>query len=134
MKELILKNEIGQLEWDSVARTVIKTFAGMPKGKPMEDIFNGGVRLLLQHRGSRWVSDNSLLKPYPPESIDWINNNWFPRVKAAGWKYWAIVEPVSVVGAMSMRNFKDHYAQQGIELHVVRSVEEGLDWIAKRPG
>ncbi len=50
-------------------------------------------------------------------------------MKRAGWRYWPIVEPVSVVGKMSMGNFKTFYADKGIKLHIVRSVAEGLEWV-----
>ncbi|MCB1192113.1 MAG: hypothetical protein H7A23_12315 [Leptospiraceae bacterium] len=60
--------------------------------------------------------------------MTWINEDWFPRTLKAGWKYWALVEPESAVGAMVMKQFS-FYTERGIELQVFKSIEDGLAWL-----
>jgi len=128
MFELVVENLMGKVEWDPETRAVIKTFVGFVKGDPMKEIFDKGLAKLKYERGCIWISDNRKIKPYSTESIQWINEDWFPRIKAAGWKYWPIVEPESVTGGLSMNNFTEFYAGEGIELHIVRTVEEAREW------
>jgi len=46
----------------------------------------------------------------------------------AGWEYWALVEPDSNVGLLTMEKFR-FYARMGIELHKFRTVGQALSWL-----
>ena len=52
----------------------------------------------------------SLDGPFSLEGVwfdpsEWINHDWFPRMLAVGWKYWALLEPETAIGAMTMKKF-----------------------------
>jgi len=63
------------------------------------------------------------------EDTAWAENDWFPRVLAAGWEYWAIVLPDNIVGQMNMKTFIDDYAAAGITVRVFTDPAEALEWL-----
>jgi hypothetical protein len=79
--------------------------------------------------GKKWLSDNANLIVYKAEDINWINEDWLPRMLKVGWKYWAVIEPVHATGNVSMMSFLDYYKKQGITLKIFHNMEDALAWI-----
>ncbi|NJN95751.1 MAG: hypothetical protein HC875_17380 [Anaerolineales bacterium] len=126
---LVYTTKNGQVEWLEAEKIVVKTFSGFIYGEEMKTAFNEGLEALKKNNGCKWLSDNRGLKPYRQEDVKWINDTWFPQALKAGWKYWAVLEPETILGQVSMRNFLDFYQQLGITLRVFHSMEDGLAWL-----
>lgn len=118
-----------KVEWLEAEKVILKKFTGFIHDQELRSAFNAGYEKLQQEHGTKWLSDNRGLPVYKHEDTEWINNDWFPRMLKAGWKYWALVEPESAIGAMTMKNFK-FYVERGIVLQTFKSVEEALQWLA----
>ena len=55
---------------------------------------------------------------------------WEPQAIASGWRFWALVQPVKVLGEMNMRRHVARVACMGVTLRVFddpRPAEEWLD-------
>ena len=126
---LLYESKNSKVEWLEHEKIVVKTFYDFIYGEEMRGAFEAGFNALVTYHGIKWLSDNRGLKPYRNQDVTWINEDWFPRMLKAGWKYWAAVEPENILGKWSMKNFMDFYQQQGIMLRVFNHVEDGLKWL-----
>lgn len=126
---IVYKSKKAQVEWLEQENVVAKTFFDFIYGDDMKGAFNAGLNALIQHQSCKWLSDNRSLQPYRKIDVTWINEDWFPRMLKAGWKYWALVEPENALGQLSMTRFVDFNRQKGITLQIVHSVDDGLTWL-----
>jgi hypothetical protein len=89
-----------------------------------------GVELLEQHGATKWLSDDRKNSALPSADVEWGKREWFPRALAAGWKYWALVQPEAAVGQMNMRRISHAYALAGVTVRVFDDASEALEWLA----
>lgn len=116
-------------DWEPNGKVLVKTMLGFTTGKEKEDLFLTGYEKVKKENGKKWLSDNRKLKPWSQDDIKWINEVWFVKMMSAGWKYWAIVEPESIVGNMSMKNFIEFYKEKGLEVKIFNTLETALEWL-----
>lgn len=109
-------------------KVVLKAFKGYIHGEDLHSAFNSGYEKLKKEKGYKWLSDNRGLPVYKEEDVTWINEDWFPRILKAGWKYWALIEPKSAIGEMVMKKFQ-FYSDKGVKIQVFNSIEDGLEWL-----
>ncbi|MFT3926413.1 MAG: hypothetical protein QM778_27965 [Myxococcales bacterium] len=88
-----------------------------------------GVECMRREGATKWLSDDRLNGALPPEDEEWAKTVWFPATLKAGWKYWALVPPASVVGQMNMRRFTESYATLGITVRVFTDPRHAEDWL-----
>jgi hypothetical protein len=98
-------------------------------GPQLREILDQGYDLLMEKGAQKWLSDDRNNGPLNQEDSEWAKNDWFPRVVAAGWKFWAIVMPKAAMGVINMRKFKDEYAKAGIIVNVFDNPDEALTWL-----
>lgn len=126
---ILYESKMAKVEWIENDRVVKKAFLGFIFGEDVRKAFIAGTEALEKYQGKKWLSDNSLLKPYHPDDVQWINEVFFPRALAAGWKYWAVIEPENFLGKRSMRHFLDFYQEKGITMKIFPAVDEGMAWL-----
>lgn len=117
-----------KIEWLEDKKIVLKRFTGFIHDEELYAAFNAGYEKIKAENGCKWLSDNRGLPVYKQADIVWINEDWFPRMLKTHWKYWALVEPESKVGVMTMSKFK-FYTDHGIVLEIFKSIKEGLNWL-----
>lgn len=98
-------------------------------GNEFRQVLEKGLELFKQHGANKWLSDDRDNSALPKNDFEWSINDWFPRVFAMGWKYWAIVMPDKAVGQMNMKRFIDIYAKQGLEIKIFDNPDEALKWL-----
>ena len=91
-----------------------------------------GIELMKEHGATKWLSDNREVEPHSAEDTEWINSNWLPRVINAGWKYWALVVPSTVVAQMNMNEFVESFYDQGIRVMVFTDPDKAMHWLETR--
>lgn len=99
-------------------------------GAAFRDALTAGVEAMEQHRADRWLSDDRNNGPVAPEDDEWINAVWFPRAVAAGWRWWALIPPVGMVGQMNVARTAKLFAQHGITVETFASKESAWSWLA----
>jgi hypothetical protein len=98
-------------------------------GKPFRDALSAGVEAMTKYKCRKWLSDDRLNGALSPEDEAWATTVWFPATVAAGWQYWAMVQPVKVVGQMNVARFVKLYQERGITASVFTEVEPALAWL-----
>jgi hypothetical protein len=76
------------------------------------------------------VGDDRGNSALSPEDSEWAQKVWFPAVKSAGWKHWAVVLPDKVVGQLNMKQWVDMYKGLGINSQVFTDPARAMEWLA----
>lgn len=93
---------------------------------------NSGAELLEKHKAAKWLSDDRENSALSPEDTQWSMENWFPRAKAAGWKFWALVVPPDIMARMNLKEFVDSYYEQGLRIMVFSEPQEAQAWLERQ--
>jgi len=117
-----------KVEWIPSGKILLKTINGLCTGPELEILFNTGFEKVRDEKGVKWLSDNRKMRPYSQNDVQWINENWLPRMLNIGWKYWGLVEPVTALGNLNMKNF-DFYKDKGLFVELFKSKNEGFEWL-----
>ena len=111
-----------------VHHKMIKT---LPKGAHQE-LLSTGADYMEKYRGGKWLSDDTEMVAVREEDSQWADVNWFPRVRKAGWKYWAIVLPKSSIGNLQVNRFVKQHRDMGIEVEVFETPESAMTWLESK--
>lgn len=128
---ILHESKNAKVEWLENEKVVLKAFKGYIQGEELHAAFNAGYEKLKKENGTKWLSDNRGVPVYKAEDVKWINEDWFPRILGAGWKYWGLIEPETAIGAMVMKQFT-FYIEKGIDLQVFHTIEDGLAWLKNK--
>jgi hypothetical protein len=126
---VIVDNEFITLWYWPAHRLIHHQMHRYTSGLPFRDALEAGLATMVERKANKWLSDDRANNALPPADDDWARNDWFPRTKAAGWKYWAIVKPEKILGTMHMRRFAETYAKHGITAQLFSDPAEAFAWI-----
>lgn len=131
--ESVIETPAAALFYHRETHIVHHEFRRFVHGKELRDVLERGLVLMKTRGGCKWLSDdrgNTALKPADEE---WCKTQWFPKVKAAGWKHWAVVMPTKTVGQMNMRRWIETYAELGINAYPFDDPHAALEWLEAQP-
>jgi hypothetical protein len=98
-------------------------------GQNFRDALTKGTAALVQHRATKWLSDDRNNGAVLAEDAAWAQSVWFPRTKSAGWRYWGVVQPAKIIGQMNMARFVKECAAQGISARMFADPNTALAWL-----
>jgi hypothetical protein len=101
-------------------------------GDDFKQVLTTGADLFIEYGCKKWLSDDGDNSALRQEDLDWGIINWKQRMIPAGWKYWAIVMPVSTIGKMNMRPLIENYKKSGVTVEIFESPEEGFEWLVSQ--
>jgi hypothetical protein len=101
-------------------------------GNPYRDFLNEVTKTFQKYKVQKLLSDDRKNSGISKEDQEWGNKDWFPRTKAAGWKYWAIVQPENSIGQLTMKRVIANIASQGITAEVFTDPKKALEWLEKQ--
>ncbi len=125
----IIDNEYASLVYYPELKIVHHVWHKPISGERFREVLNKGAELFAQNHASKWLSDDRANSALPEEDGEWGMNDWFPRVMQAGWKFWALVVPEDIMGRMNMKQFVDHYFEQGLRIMVFTDPAEAMKWL-----
>ncbi len=128
----VLDNDSITMKYYPDKKILHHTFHRYTYGEEFRDALNQGVDVFERYFASKWLSDDRKNSALPKEDQEWATNNWFRRVVKAGWKYWAIVLPKTVVGQMNMRLLSELCCSQGIETKLFDDPADAMNWLEKK--
>jgi hypothetical protein len=128
-KTTILDNTFITMSYDSDAKIVSHKIHQYTSGQPLRDALLAGVDQLKKNSAHKWISDDRNSGALPKDDQEWINTIWTKKAIGAGWKFWALVMPASVVGLQNMRRLSDGIAQIGVTLKVFSDPVQALAWL-----
>jgi hypothetical protein len=100
--------------------------------KAFRDALNAGVEAMQKYGAEKWLSDDRQNGAIPEEDLEWGRSDWFPRVKAAGWKYWAIVPPEKTIGRLNMQREAQINNEKGVITGIFNDPDEAMTWLASQ--
>jgi len=99
----------------------------------LAELLSAGTDLMEKYGAVKWLSDNRLLaNAFSDEVATWVNNVWLPRTIKAGWKFWAMVVPESLIGQADHVKYVESFYDKGIWVTVYTDLESAMDWIVSR--
>jgi hypothetical protein len=125
----IIDNDAVLLCYHPFTSIVHHEFRRFVHGPEFREVLEGGLRLLRQHRATKWLSDDRGNGPLKPADAEWSLTDWAPRATAAGWKYWAVVMPRKILGQMNMNRWVAHSASQGVTAQAFTDPGKAKRWL-----
>jgi len=127
--ETILETASVRLLYHPGPKIVHHEFRRFVHGAELRNVLEAGAELLERRRAKSWLSDDRGNGPLKPADAEWAQTQWFPRVREAGWRYWAVVMPEGALGQMNMRRWIETYAALGIVAHPFDEPEAAFSWL-----
>ncbi len=101
MTTVVFENELGLLRYHEVpgrSGIVHHEFRGFASGEPFRQLLLTATQVLRERHATKWLSDDRLVTGIDSADIAWGREHWRPQAIDSGWKYWAILAPVSADG------------------------------------
>jgi hypothetical protein len=98
-------------------------------GEEFHKLLLAGTDAMKENHAQKWLSDDRSNTAMKKEDMDWGAANWFPQTVAAGWKYWAVVQPEKIIAQMDMVNLAKQYAAMGIVAMFFNDADVAMKWL-----
>jgi hypothetical protein len=128
-REIIFENGHVTLWYYPETKIIHHKFHKFVSGKNLREPLTAGLELLRKNGAVKWLSDDRENSALPQEDGLWATNEWFPRAVAAGWKFWALVQPQNVIGQMNIKRFVSDYSRRGVTVKVFDDPDDALAWL-----
>jgi hypothetical protein len=128
-KTTLIDTDYVTLWHDPVKKIVHHQFHKYIYGQQFRNVLEKGLEVFKEKGVQKWLSDDRNNSALPTEDGDWAQNNWVPRMIAAGWKYWAIVLPEKVIGQMNMQHFIEENTKLGVTVQVFSDPDKARTWL-----
>ncbi len=128
-----LSNDYFDLLFHEDTKIVHHIYKSPMDSEHLQEVLSGGTDLMEKYGATKWVSDNrQLVNAFSDEAAEWVNNVWLPRTIKAGWKYWAMVVPQSVIGQADHVKYVESFFNMGVWVTVYTDVQSAMKWIEAR--
>ena len=117
------------IRWDESCLAVWAEWKNYVEGDDLRAGMDAGLALLRTMRTSRWLADTRFLKPVRQVDQAWANNDWFPRVLAAGLRWMAIVSPKSSVARLSVKQTLSKVGEDEMVTAYFDDIEDARAWL-----
>jgi hypothetical protein len=128
-KRTIIDTEAAALWYHPRTKIVHHELRRFVHGEEFRQVLEQGLELFRTHHACKWLSDDRANGPLKPADGEWAQNDWAPRVMAAGWKFWAVVWPEKVVAQMNMKRWIADYASRGVTVMSFDDPDSALRWL-----
>jgi hypothetical protein len=106
---------------------VIKRFL---EGDAFRNLMTRGADAFIEHGCTKWLADDRGLDAFRPEDLVWAGDNWQGRLRAAGWKHWAMILPDKVVGRVVAKKVAVRFIEAGLDVRTFEDEASALEWLA----
>ena len=127
----IIDNESFSLWYYPDEKIIHHKFRSYVYGKTLRDSLTEGLKLMKDEGAEKWLSDDRENPTLSNEDIEWGRNVWGNAAKDAGWKYWAIILPDSILGKSNMAQSLKDVQNKGIVIKVFNKPEDAISWLKK---
>ena len=120
---------VAVVTWNSTAQAVYVEWQGWAHLTERIACLEAGLRALTEHQGSRWLVDGREMKAVKQPDQDWIDQDWFPRVLAAGLRRMAVVEAKRTLAKMNVEDFLGRVPATKLDVGYFATVEAATEWL-----
>jgi hypothetical protein len=125
----VVDNAFITLTYDSDTKIVSHQIRQYTCGQPLRDALVAGTEQLKKNGAHKWLSDDRNSGALPKEDLEWTKNVWTKATIAAGWKFWALVLPASLIGQQNMKRFCEEFAKAGVTVQTFSDPALALAWL-----
>jgi len=124
---------VAVVTWDPTSKAVYVEWQGWADSTEFAALNEAGLRVLIEHHGSRWLNDSRNMKVIKQSDQDWIDQRFFPRALAAGLRRVAIVIPKSGLAMMNVEDVAARIPDAQLTVEYFATVEEAREWLTGPP-
>ena len=129
MARQLFENDVGIVRFHDDGAIVHHEFKGRAAGVGFQEVLSAGLAEMIRTGAQRWLSDDRKHTVLDEPDERWARTVWFPKAAAAGWKYWAIVNPEKAVGQMQTVRHVKFMELGGVKVATFSTVEAALEWL-----
>jgi hypothetical protein len=126
-----MDNDHVTLMYHPDTKIVHHVFHQTVQGDVFRNVLNTGLEIFKQYEAHKWLSDDRKNSALPEDDTVWAKTDWFPRVLAAGWQYWALVWPPNLLAMLNLKEFIDVYQPYGLRVMVFKDDKPAMLWLER---
>lgn len=131
--ETLLSNHYVTLWFHPEDKIVHHQMHGFVPEALFREFLLAGVERMRREQACKWLSDDRRNPVLAASLHEWARDHWFPQAVAAGWKFWAIVQPEDMLGQWSMERAVMDYRAQGIVARYFGDPDSAMQWLRQQP-
>jgi hypothetical protein len=120
---------VAVVTWDQASNAVHIEWQGWADSSEIVALNESGLRALIEHHGSRLLSDSRGMKVIKQSDQDWINQDLFPRALAAGLRRVAVVVPTRDLAMINLDSIAARIPDDQLAVEYFETVEEARAWL-----
>jgi hypothetical protein len=127
--QIVIDNEYVTLVYHPETGVVHHEFHRLARSDCFRETLSAGCELLRRNGATKWLSDDRRIVAPTPDDSQWIASTWFPAVRDAGWKHWAVVQSEKLVGRLNLRQWVELYERLGVNVRVFDEPTAAMEWL-----
>lgn len=127
--EIIHADESLTVQWLPVRSCLLNTWSGFLQGEAFRSRMNLAVELQARMSATCAIADVQALRPLISADQEWVNEDWTPRIVAAGLRRMAVVQPANVFSQLVISNVVGRLDPAQLEVAQVAQVADALRWL-----
>jgi len=131
-KTIVLKNTHLTVWIHPETKIVHHRFNKFTHGEAFRKGLKSGLAVMKKYKAQKWLSDDRKNSALPREDLEWARTEWGPAAIKAGWKHWAIVLPINIIGQMNLKKCIEIYTEMGLNVQAFSDPDEALEWIEQQ--
>jgi hypothetical protein len=129
-KTVVFESNSVTVWYDPESKMIYHEMHKFTYGEAFRGALTAGLEAMKKYHATKWLSDDRKNPVLGKEDTEWAQTQWYPAVKASGWKYWAIVQPEAVMAKVKMDEFAKTYAKDGITAKMFNNPADAVAWLA----
>jgi SpoIIAA-like len=122
---------VARVKWDASSQGAHIEWQGWAKPAEFRAANDALVEAIKDHHGSRILGDSRHIKVIQKSDQEWVNEDWFPRILAAGLTRMALVIPASGLAKMNIDDMVGRVADQ-LDVAYFATMDEAREWLTHR--
>jgi hypothetical protein len=124
---------VAVVKWNWTVKAVHIEWQGWADSTEFMALNEAGLLALVEHHGSRFLSDSRQMKVVKQSDQDWLSGDLFPRALAAGLRHVAVVIPTSALAAMNIDHIAARVADDQLAIAHFATIETAAVWLTQTP-
>lgn len=120
------------IHWEDDDRIVWVEWKATPDSASFRKVLDAGLELIVQKGGQRWLADCLKMGPVSVDDTKWANEDWTPRIIAAGVKWLAFVMPERVSASISVLGFLAEAGGATMDTMECGSIDDAKRWLREQ--
>ena len=123
---------VAAVTWDRTLKSVYVEWKGGSNPTYFTECLETGLRVLQDHRGSRWLADCRNLRPILQAEQVWLDREWFPRALSAGLTRMAVVIAKSAIAKQNVEDILGRVSNHRLDVAYFATIDQAAQWLIAR--